>query len=766
MKRRFPTILGVFLTLLFALLAANRLDWTAESFLTSLDMRWLDTKFRMRGERAPGDQLVLVALDERSLESLGSARLFERHHVAKLVDQLNQAGARVIGFDITYSEPDPTSPDNDRLFAEAIERAGNVILGTYFELEATTGQSGERGELTPEFQEIVIEKQVYPSLRTSGTQGGETLIQGNTLEMNLPSLTRAAASFGSVNVHTDADGSPRYQPQFIEWGGRLYPSLDLQLLKRYLDAPSVGVTMQDGRMEQVRVGDYVIPTDRYGRYMINFNGPANTFPTVSWIDVEEGRVDPGAIRDKIVLVGPTAIGLGDVLPTPFDPVLPGVEIHANVIDNVLGQRYLVRDTMTSMVDLLLIVGLGVLLSLYLPKMGATRSIVSTVVGLLAFTGLNVWVFLQFTWVLSYVYPGLALVVTSGSLISYKYLTEEREKKRTKQIFSHYLDQAVIDQVVDQPEKLKLGGEKHSLTVLFSDIRGFSTFSEKMTPQELVGFLNTYFDQMTNIIFKHQGTLDKLIGDAVMCFWGHPIETEDHPLRATVAALEMMDVVHQMQETVRLPGGHLFDIGIGVNTGDMVVGNMGSQKRFSYTAMGDDVNLGSRLEGLNKFYGTNILITDSTYLKVRDRIFCRELDRVKVKGRDHAVTIYEPLGLHKPEQEQRVSDRRADPTLWKQFKGAYFNARHGERRRGADRRQGSAELIVDPKWEEIRTIFEHGLALYREADFDGADQAFDHVMKLVPEDGPSRMMKARVEKYRAEFVGARSEFDPIHKFDEK
>ena len=450
MKRRIPTILGVFFTLLFTLLAANRLDWTAESFLTSLDMQWLDAKFRMRGERAPGNDLVLVALDDRSLEALGSARLFERHHAARLVDQLHQAGARVIGFDITYSEVDPTNPENDRLFAEAIENAGNVVLGAYFELEATTGVSGERGELSPEFQEIVIEKQVYPSLRTSGAEGGETLIQGKTLVMNLPSLTRAAASFGSVNVHTDSDGSPRYQPQFIEWGGRLYPSLDLQLLKRYLDVPSVGVTMQDGRMEQVQVGDYIIPTDRYGRYMVNFNGPANTYPTVSWIDVEEGRVDPAALNDKIVLVGPTAIGLGDVLPTPFDPVLPGVELHANIIDNVLQQNYLVRGTIASMTDLLLILGGGILVSLYLPKLGATRSIIYTVVGLLGFTGLNVWVFLQFNWVLSYVYPGLSLVVTSGSLISYKYLTEEREKKRTKQVFSHYLDQAVIDQVIDQP----------------------------------------------------------------------------------------------------------------------------------------------------------------------------------------------------------------------------------------------------------------------------------------------------------------------------
>ena len=342
------------------------------------------------------------------------------------------------------------------------------------------------------------------------------------------------------------------------------------------------LTTQNDQIVQVQVGDRTIPTDRFGRFMVNFNGPANTHSVVSWIDVEEGSIDPTVLRDKIVIVGPYAVGLGDVVPTSFDPVLPGVELHANVIDNVLAGRYLVHDTMRSMLDLGLIIVFGLIVAFYLPKMGATRSIFYTTFALVAFTAFNIWIFLQFSWVLSYVYPGLALVTTSGSLISYQYLTEEREKNRTKQVFSHYLDQA---------EKLQLGGEKHALTVLFSNIRGFSTFSEKMTPQELVGFLNTYFDQMTNIIFKYQGTLDKLIGDEVMCFWGHPIETEQHALRSTIAALEMMKVIREMQETVKLPGGHPFDIGIGINTGEMVVGNMGSQRRFSYTVMGDDAQPG-------------------------------------------------------------------------------------------------------------------------------------------------------------------------------
>ena len=374
MKRRFPTILAIIVTILFAILAANRLDWTDSSaFLTSLDLRWLDTKFKLRGSLVPGDEVVIVGLDDRTLDSLGSARTFERRHVAELVDRISAAGPRVIGFDILYEDEDASDPRNDELFAEAIERAGNVVMAVRLDLETTTGERGERQELDADFQELVVQKQVFPAVRQTGTNTGGTLIQGSDLSMNLPIHNQAAATFGFVNFHPDAQGFLRYQPQFIEWGGRLYPSLDLQLLKLYLGAPSVTVQMQDDRVEQVQVGDYVIPTDRFGRFMVNFNGEADTHRRVSWIDVQEGRVDPEALRDKIVIVGPYAVGLGDVVPTSFDPVLPGVELHANVLDNVLSQRYLVRNTTTTMLDMAFIIIFGILVAIYLPKMGATRS---------------------------------------------------------------------------------------------------------------------------------------------------------------------------------------------------------------------------------------------------------------------------------------------------------------------------------------------------------------------------------------------------------
>jgi class 3 adenylate cyclase len=313
--------------------------------------------------------------------------------------------------------------------------------------------------------------------------------------------------------------------------------------------------------------------------------------------------------------------------------------------------------------------------------------------------------------------------------------------------------------------LKLGGEKRDLTVLFSDIRGFTSFSEKMAPAEVVNFLNTYFERMQGIIFEHKGTLDKLIGDAVMCFWGAPVESKDHPIRGVLTALEMVHAVEELRQVLVLPGGAKFEIGIGLNSGPMVFGNMGSPNRFSYTVMGDNVNLGSRLESLNKYYGTRILISDTTFQAVKDIVLCRELDTIQVKGKSQAVTIYEPLGLKRLEFDRRKADRRVPMTPAKQAKKSLILMWHGERRH-EERRLGSARLLVKPEQEEIATMYEHALNLYRKGDFDSADLAFEHVLTLSPGDGPSRLMRARIAKYRTEYAGHEAHFDPVYKFDEK
>jgi adenylate cyclase len=768
-NKRVSAILAAAITIVFFVLAFFHLDLDDSFPVTRLDWLAVDAKFRFRDARPRGEDVVIVGIDDVSLAKLGSARLFQRTNYATLITKLAAAEPKAIGLDITFSEADFSDPDNDREFAQAIQAANSVVLGVFLQLEKRVGPKRPLEDLDPEMVQLIQEKGIFAAERIEqGNQPPMAFILADKREGNVPELTKAAVSFGFLNFHPDSDGKLRYQPQIIEYGGRLYPSLDIQLLRKYLDAPSPIIGYgPDGSIQTIEIGRYRIPTDRFGRLLVDYTGPAGMYKTVSMVDVIEDRVNREVFKDKIVLIGAVALGLKDVVPTPFDPTLPGVELHANVIDNILHERFIYRRSLTEgFIDLASILIFGILLGYLLPKWNAKPSVLLSIVMFVGFAIFNYWTFVRLHWFLSFAYPGLSLVVTSFGLISYKYLTEEREKKRTRQTFQYYLDPLVVEQVMRQPELLKLGGEKRELSVMFSDIRGFTSFSEKMAPAEVVHFLNQYFEKMHAIIWKNKGTLDKLIGDAVMCFWGAPLETKDHALRGVVTALEMIQAVEDLRGVLVLPGGGRFDIGIGVNTGQMVIGNMGSPSRLSYTVMGDNVNLASRLESLNKYYGTKIIISDSTYEEVRNVVFCRQLDTIQVKGKSSAVTIYEPMGLRRLEFDRRHrGDRRGPMTLKKRLVKVLIMLRHGERRQ-EDRRLGSAELLVKPEQEEIKTMYEHALELYRKGDFDGAEIGFDHVLSLNPSDGPSRLMKDRVAKYREEHAGAQTRFDPVYRFDEK
>jgi adenylate cyclase len=764
-KRRIPAIIAIVLTVVFLALASNHLDLADKSFLTILEYKLMDWRFRVRGQQPPGNEVMIVALDEKTLGKLGTARTLRREAMADLITKVGGGGPKAIGFDILYPEPDETHPQDDQKLAAAIQAAGNVVMGAHLDLESTSGIRIGNDDLTPELKKIVIEKQVFPAEQNYGDVTIDAMFNGRNLELPIPALTSAGLSFGFTNFHK-ADGQLRYQPQLIEYQGHLYPSLDLQIVRHFLDAPSPVVQIKDGRIDQrIDIGPHAIPTDQFGRLLLNFDGERGIHQTVSMIDVLEGRIASQAFTDKIVLIGATAVALFDSITTPFEEVLPGIELHANVIDSILHERYLYRNGWAKMVDLATIVLFGFVAGYFLPKFNASRSVMYSGLMFAAFIGFNLWAFIRLHLILSLVYPGLSLLMTAAALISYKYYTEEREKKRTKSTFQHYLDPHVVNQVVDRPEMLKLGGEKREMTVLFSDIRGFTSFSEKMAPAEVVHFLNQYFNKMQGLIFQHKGTLDKLIGDAVMCFWNHPLDIKDHAVRGVITALEMIQAVEELRSVLVLPGGAKFEIGIGVNTGPMIVGNMGSDKRLSYTVMGDNVNLGSRLESLNKFYGTKVIISDTTFQAVEPLVLCRQLDTIQVKGKSQAVTIYEPFGLKRLEFERRKADRRGSMTLGKQIKKTLILLGYGERRQ-EERRVGSARVLSNPEQKEIATMYEHALALYRKGDFDAAEMGFDHVLTLKPGDGPSRLMKTRIAKYRIEYRDPETHFDPVYKFDEK
>jgi adenylate cyclase len=378
-----------------------------------------------------------------------------------------------------------------------------------------------------------------------------------------------------------------------------------------------------------------------------------------------------------------------------------VEIHATVIDNILHQNFLTHSSFTHFMDICAIIFFGLAVGLLIPRLRPISGMIAAFLLVAAFVAVNFFVFFRFNIWLNLVYPFVTMAIIYLGITIYHYFKEEREKKKIRGAFQYYLTASVINEMLKDPAKLKLGGDKKDLTVLFSDIRGFTTISEKLTPEALVALLNEYLTAMTNEVFQHDGLLDKYMGDAIMAVFGAPLDQPDHAHRACLTALAMMKALRQLQKKWKDEGRPVFDIGIGINTGDMVVGNMGSEMRFDYTVMGDMVNLGSRLEGTNKEYGTNIIISEFTYEKVKDSICCRELDGVRVKGKIKPVKIYELLGEKKDEA----------------------------------------------KFKDLIDAFAKGLAHYREEKWDEAIAAFLCVLDIRPGDFVSTMYMERCKNLK-------------------
>lgn len=490
-----------------------------------------------------------------------------------------------------------------------------------------------------------------------------------------------------------------------EWD--LYSSLDLVAARAL-----VGQEAQDSNLFYGPTGIWKISLgtktaiypDGRGQLLINYQGPWGTFPHHSIVDVLQGKCEPGTFRGKLVLIGATATGIGDLRATPFGGAnFPGVEIHANVIDNILNHRFLERGAKQALIDVLLIfafgIPLGIWMALVSPRwmwFGA-----SLFVPLVA---VDYWTFLHGWW-LNFTVPAVTLGSNVLLVSLYRSLIEEREKRRVRSAFGQYLSPEVVRRLLVNPRLVE--PKKTEITVMFSDIRGFTTISEKLDAQELALFLNQYLSDMTSLVFDHHGTLDKYIGDAVMAFWGAPFEEPGHAAKACKAALKMMDRVRDLQKKWEAEGKPPLEIGIGLNTGMASVGNMGSALRYGYTALGDAVNLSSRLEGLNKDYGTHIIVNESTYQAAKESGFLfRELDLIRVKGKLQPMVIWELIGSP-----------------------------------GADTVYGTPE--------EARSrveLFERARALYVERQWQAAQQAFQEILDSWPDDGPSRTYWKRCQEY--------------------
>jgi adenylate cyclase len=730
-------------------------------FVSRLELDSLDTRFRLRGRTQPDTRIVIVDIDQHSQEVLGHWP-FPRINFAQLLDTLREDGARVVAFDITFSKPDetgkpleslsadladlqkkgtPLSPAvrdaierkkleyaYDQQFAEAIKRFGGVVLGNYF-LYTQADLRGVTEESLKHYADLISFfpfPQVRAQFSARGIEDRLELIQNyenlglvpKGAEANSDVLTGAISSergsTGFFNVVIDPDGVVRRtclalpygrEPDRNDWN--IYASVDVQTLRLFL-----GVTDQDMVLNYGKAGvisiefgrNLVVRPDDVSRMMVNFHGPARTYPYVSFADAVQHKFAPGTFRNKLVLVGASATGLGDLRATPYGSLdFPGVEIHANLIDNILNQSFLTHGAKQVLTDLGWIFLFGIPLGIWLAVV-QPRWMVFGFVLLAPFVAIIYWAFLHGWW-LNFVIPALFTLVPNVSLVAlYRVLIEEQEKRKVRGAFQQYVSPEVIRRLLVDPERVK--PRKIPVTVLFSDIRGFTSISEKLDAQELADLLNGYLTEMTRIIFRNQGTLDKYIGDAVMAIWGAPFDEPGHAKRCCEAALNMLARLEDLQKQWRARGQPVLEIGIGINTGIASVGNMGSALRYGYTAMGDSVNLASRLEGLNKEYGTRIIISESTRAALENgSALVRELDLIRVKGKMEPVTIYELMGLET----------------------------------GADQHTETVELIE---------LFERGHQAYRQRYWSTAKNIFENMLARWPNDGPTRLFLTRCEEYLA------------------
>jgi adenylate cyclase len=687
------------------------------TLMRNLEAKTLDLRFHLREKKNPNTPIVLVLIDDQSIAALGRWP-WSRSRFAELVRRLKAAGAKVIALDLLFIEPEVNpvrdtlqsvrsllesiqlpqldvfrqklleleeTTDPDRQFATALSEAGNVLLPFSFVFASAENLSPSLNP-PPDF----VSGSAYRAVHHRGSATPYLPLVAVKILYPLAQLGEQAVALGHVNVAFDTDGTPRYDYPVVQYQGEYYPSLALQIARLYLGFTPEEMQIHFG--EGIQLGNLFIPTDESMRMLVNYYGPRGTFPSISAVDVLQDRFPDSTFRDKIVLIGAAAIGLGDTFGTPFSTALPGVERHANLTATILQNDFLVQPHSPVLIDLFCIALIAFLLGGLSPKLPSFwGNIFALSLGGL-FVGLNVLTFVRAGLWIGLFFPLLAIGLNQIALTAYRLLTEERQKRTIRRAFQYYLHPAVIDQVAQNPQLLTLGGEEKELTVLFSDIRRFSAISERLCPQELVKLLNEYLTTMTQLVLDNSGLLDKYIGDAIMAVYGAPLPMDDHAYHACHTALQMMTALRSLQKRWEEKGFPVIDIGIGINTGRMVVGNMGSAIRFDYTVIGDEVNLGSRLEGVNKEFGTHIIISESTWEQVSERLVTRELDIIQVKGKTKPTRIFEVLGFP-PMTPQQIAMVR---------------------------------------------LFSEGLQAYRAQQWNQALHCFEQVLQRVPGDRPSQL----------------------------
>lgn len=729
--------LSIIIIVLMLLNASGTLPLNA---IKRLENFTYDVRLNMLMPNKVDDRIVIIDIDEKSLKQEGRWP-WGRNKLADLVNKLfDEYHVNVLGFDVVFAEKDESSGlksleeikskylagdaqfgqaleslrpklDYDQVFANSL-KGRKVVLGYFFLRDLKANSIGTLP--APSFVE--------------GSFKGKSIdfITATGYGANLDILQKNARSAGHFNPEPDADGISRRVPVVIKYGDQMYEALSVAVAKAALGVPRIeagyaeglGVGKKYSGLEWLKLGGKRIPVDEQVSALIPYRGPQGSFPYVSATDVLTGKVDPAILNNKIVLLGTTAAGLMDLRATPVQNIYAGVEIHANMIAGILDNNIKEHPAYTLGAEFLSLLLVGLLLAFLLPILSPVWATVVTLVTTIfvIIFNLSIWQYANL------VLPIASLLVMIGGIyfvnMSYGFFVESRGKRQLAGLFGQYVPPELVDEMSKDPEAFSLEGESREMTVLFSDVRGFTTISEGLDPKQLTKLMNEFLTPMTHIIHHSRGTIDKYMGDAIMAFWGAPLTDHNHAKHALNAAIEMIKALDALQRSFAEKGWPPINIGVGLNSGLMTVGNMGSEFRMAYTVMGDAVNLGSRLEGLTKNYGVHIIVSEFTKNLVPDFVY-RELDVVRVKGKDKPVTIFEPI---------------------------------------------CEEGQLDKATKDNLKLYREALKLYRNQNWDLAEMQFINLQKLEPQRYVYEMYVKRIAYFRQNPPA--SNWDGVFNFETK
>lgn len=610
----------------------------------SLDNRLRDYLFTIRGELPHNQNVVIVDIDETSIKSLGQWP-WSRDKLAKILENLTLANVGIVGLDIVFAEEDRTSPHKilqdlkiykkdvpnyDLEFSNVVENSP-VILGYQFDLVKKDNTNAK----VPQIPAIFIEK--------DKPQDKSYLIEAYNTILNIPQIQDKAYSSGFFNNIPDDTGIIRSVPLIISYDDTIYPSLALEVIRVINDTQKVVVQYDENGISNIVLDDISIPTDRYGRMLINFRGPERSFKYISAIDIYNNSFDKSEIDGKIVLIGTSAAGLFDLRATPFDSIFPGVEVHANIIDNILMQDFIYKASWLDGANILIIFVLSIIVVMLTTYTTFWANPIIFISFSTSYLFLVYNLLFDYGIVLNILFPIATVLIASIMTTLFDYFYNIKKEEAIKAKFASKVSKNVMDDILKNIDKNEFSAKSKEVTIFFSDIRGFTNISEKLDAKELISFLNRYMQPMSEIIIKYQGTIDKFIGDAIMAYWNAPIDIKNHCDLALKASLEQLEVLEKLNVELQKENLPKIDIGIGLNTGTVIVGEMGSSLRSDYTVIGDTINLGSRVESLCKYYDSKLNISNFTKDKLQEEYIFRFLDLVKVKGKNEPVEIWQVLG---------------------------------------------------------------------------------------------------------------------------